>query len=141
MRQTTVFDCRLSSLPKIHNAAGNITAVNSRQDVPFSIARVYYLYDIPGGEVRGGHGHKVLEQVIVAAMGSFDIVLKDGRSEQRITLSKAYQGLYVPPGIWRELENFSSGAICLVLASTEFEESDYFRRWEDFLHYKLGQFA
>lgn len=136
MNHASVADCRLLSLPKINNASGNITAINSLQDVPFPIARVYYLYDIPGGEARGGHGHRALEQLIVAAMGSFDIVLKDGHTEQRITLSKAYQGLYIPPGIWRELENFSSGAICLVLASTEFDESDYFRHWEDFLAHK-----
>jgi dTDP-4-dehydrorhamnose 3,5-epimerase-like enzyme len=136
MTGSTVADCRLMDLPKLHRVAGNITAINNHEEIPFAVSRVYYLYDVPGGESRGGHGHRALEQLVVAAMGSFDIVLKDSRSERRISLSKAYQGLYVPPGIWRELENFSSGAICLVLASTAFDESDYFRKWSDFVRYK-----
>ena len=134
--KTTVFDCSLVTLPKIHNRAGNITPIHSNIDVPFQIERIYYLYDVPGGEARGGHSHKELQQLIVAASGSFDVVLNDGKNKRTVNLNRANYGLLMMPGIWRELENFSSGAICLVLASHEYDESDYIRDYDEFLYYK-----
>lgn len=124
---TTVDDCREIQLPKIHNPSGNITPLNSGIDLPFEIERIYYLYDIPGGETRGGHAHKELQQYLVAASGSFDVVLFDGKVERRVSLNRPYQALHIVPGIWRELENFSSGSICLVLASHKYDEADYIR--------------
>lgn len=136
MRTTTVYDCNVIQLPKIHNPAGNITAVNNDQEVPFTVKRVYYLYDLPGGESRGGHAHKELHQLIVAASGSFDLIVDDGRVKRTVNLSRPYVGLYLPPGLWRELNNFSSGAICLVLASEIYSEEDYIRDYEEFINYK-----
>jgi len=124
--------CQLISFPKNHQVRGNITSINSGQEIPFSINRVYYLYDIPGGESRGGHAHKDLRQLIVAGSGSFDLVLDDGFEIKTIRLSQPYEGVLIPPGIWRELTSFSSGAICLVLASEVYKESDYIRSYEDF---------
>jgi len=132
-RINTLDNCKVIDLPKIQNRAGNITPVNAGVDVPFDIARVYYLYDIPGGEFRGGHAHKKLHQLLVAASGSFDILIKNGHGEKKITLNRPYFGLYIVPGIWRELDNFSSGAICMVLASAKYDENDYVR---DFKEYK-----
>lgn len=136
MKMSTVSDCRIIDLSKIHNPAGNITAVNNEKEIPFAIKRVYYLYDVPGGEARGGHAHKTLQQVIVAASGSFDITLNDGKLKTTFSLSRPHKGLYVPPGLWRELVNFSSGAICLVLASTEYSEGDYIRDFDAYKEYK-----
>jgi hypothetical protein len=136
MRTTTVFDCSLLQLPRIYNASGNITAVNNEQEIPFSVQRVYYVYDVPGGEARGGHAHKDLKQLIVAASGSFDIILNDGKVKRTYNLSRPYMGIFVPAGIWRELDNFSSGAICLVLSSLVYSEDDYIRNYDDFLMYK-----
>lgn len=132
MRNTSVFDCTLLSLPKIQTPGGNITAVNNSAEIPFDINRVYYLYDVPGGENRGGHAHKALEQVIVAALGSFDVVIDDGRTKRTFHLARPYMGLHLPPGLWRELDNFSSGAICLVLASHVYDEGDYIRDYAQF---------
>jgi dTDP-4-dehydrorhamnose 3,5-epimerase-like enzyme len=132
MKYSTVNDCSLISLPRIFNRAGNITAINGMQEVPFEIKRVYYLYDIPGGETRGGHAHKDLTQLIVAAGGSFTVVLEDGTNRQEINLNRPYQGLLVVPGIWRELQNFSSGSTCLVLASSLYDEADYIRNFDEF---------
>jgi len=128
-----VSDCRLIELPRITDARGNLTFIESQQHVPFDIKRVYYLYDVPGGAERGGHAHKQLRQLIIALSGSFDVVLDDGT--QRVThhLNRSYLGLFVDTMIWRELNNFSSGSICLVLASTLFEEADYYREYDDFL--------
>lgn len=125
--------CRLIDLPKITEARGNLTFVEGNRHVPFAIKRVYYLYDVPGGAERGGHAHKVLEQFIIAMSGSFDVVLDDGREKKRLHLNRSYYGLYVCPMIWRELDNFSSGSVCLVLASSYYDESDYFRDYEQFL--------
>lgn len=128
----SVYNCNVIELPKVINRAGNITAINNEQEIPFSISRVYYLYDVPGGETRGGHAHKALHQLIVAASGSFDVVLDDGINKKIVNLNRPNFGLYVTPGIWRELENFSSGAVLLVLASLPYQESDYLRDYKDF---------
>lgn len=126
--------CRIIQLPKILNAAGNLTFVESDRHVPFDIKRVYYLYDVPGGAMRGGHAHRALQQMIIAMSGSFDVLLDDGSQRKRFQLNRSYYGLYVCPMIWRELDNFSSGAVCLVLASELYDESDYFREYTAFLN-------
>lgn len=133
---TAVDDCRLLELRRVDRNVGSITPVEADRDVPFAIARVYYLYDVPGGEDRGGHAHVQLQQLIVSAMGSFDVELFDGTRRKTVTLNRAYQGLYIAPGIWRELKNFSSGAVCLVLASRPYEEHDYIRDLGDYLRRK-----
>lgn len=135
-RSTKVSDCRVLDLPIVHNVAGNITAVNNRVEIPFDIKRVYYLYDVPGGESRGGHAHRQLQQLIVAGSGSFDLMLSDGLAQQTFHLNRPYRGVWVPAGLWREIDNFSSGAICLVLASTLYSEDDYIRSYEEFQRYK-----
>jgi hypothetical protein len=136
LKTTTVFNCSLLTLPKIQTPGGNITPVNNRIEIPFDIKRVYYLYDVPGGEGRGGHAHKALQQIIIAASGSFDIQVDDGKVKRTFTLSRPYVGLYLPPGLWRELDNFSSGAICLVLASEVYDSRDYIRDYEEFKRHK-----
>jgi len=136
MNKATVFDCALIELPKNHTIKGNITAVNNLKEVPFEVKRVYYLYDIPGGESRGGHGHRDLQQFIVAASGSFDLIVDDGKLKRTFHLNRPYMGVLMPAGIWREIGNFSSGSICLVLASSEYNEEDYFRNYEDYLKWK-----
>ncbi|MBS0270179.1 MAG: WxcM-like domain-containing protein [Proteobacteria bacterium] len=128
-----VSKCKLLELPKITDERGNLTFVEGHRHVPFPINRVYYLYDVPGGSERGGHAHKELEQFIVAMSGSFDVVLSDGHTEQRFNLNRSYFGLYVCPMIWRSLDNFSSGAVCLVLASDFYKESDYYRDYNEYL--------
>jgi hypothetical protein len=125
--------CQILNLPKIHDPRGNLTVIEGQTHVPFDIARVYYLYDVPGGSERGGHAHKQLHQFIVAMSGSFDVVLDDGRDKKRVHLNRSYHGLYICPMIWRELDNFSSGAVCMVLASTRYEESDYYRDYAHFM--------
>lgn len=134
-----VYNCSMIELDKSHRNKGNLTVVENNKTIPFSVERVYYLYDVPGGESRGGHAHKALYQLIVAASGSFDVVLDDGLVKRRFTLNRPYQGLLVVPGIWRELENFSSGAVCLVLASLKYDENDYIRNYTDFITYKDGR--
>lgn len=129
----TVDTCRLIDLPKIHDPRGNLTFIEGGVHVPFPIERVYYLYDVPGGSERGGHAHKGLHQLIVAMSGSFDVVIDDGRERKRIHLSRSYYGLYICPMIWRELDNFSSGAVCMVLASNRYDEADYYRDYQEFL--------
>lgn len=134
--KTNVYDATIVELPKIHNSAGNITAIDNINDtIPFDVKRIYYLYDIPGGESRGAHAHKELQQLIVAASGSFDITLDDGQTRRTFQLSKPYFGLYMPAGLWRELNNFSSGAICLVLASEVYKSNDYLYEYSDFLKF------
>jgi WxcM-like, C-terminal len=125
--------CRIIDLPKIQDPRGNLTFIESGNHIPFEIQRVYYLYDVPGGAERGGHAHKDLHQLIVAMSGSFDIYLDDGHEKKHFHLNRSYYGLYICPMIWRELDNFSSGSVCTVLASNFYDESDYYRNYEDFL--------
>ncbi len=139
MRTSTVYDTSILQLPFINSESGTITAINGGDEVPFDISRVYYLYDVPGGSSRGGHAHIELQQLIVAASGSFDIIIDDGKIKRSIHLNSPNIGLYMPSGLWRELDNFSSGAICLVLASDEYDENDYFREYENFIEYKNGK--
>lgn len=135
--KSSVYDSSIIELPKVHNVAGNITAINNGEGIiPFEIKRLYYIYDIPGGESRGAHAHKNLEQLIIAASGSFDITLGDGVTKRTFNLSKPYYGLYLPSGIWREINNFSSGAICLVLASHRYDADDYLRDYDEYLKLK-----
>ena len=131
-----IHSCNVVELDKIHNPSGNITIVQNEYRQPFNIRRVYYLYDVPGGSERGGHAHKELYQLIVAAGGSFDVILDDGRNKKIIQLNRPYFGLLVVPGIWREIVNFSSGAICLVLASQKYSAEDYLRDYNEFLKWK-----
>lgn len=132
----TIYNCTVIELDRHHHNSGNITVVENSKDIPFEIKRVYYLYDVPGGEERGGHGHKALYQLIVAASGAFDVVLNDGNVKRTISLNRPYYGLLVVPGIWRELNNFSSGAVCLVMASALYDENDYIRDYVEFLNFK-----
>lgn len=125
--------CQFISFPKISDPRGNLTFIESGNHIPFDIKRVYYLYDVPGGSERGGHAHKGLHQVIIAMSGSFDVLLDDGKSQKKIHLNRSYDGLYVCPMIWRELDNFSSGSVCMVLASEYYDEADYFRDYQQFL--------
>jgi hypothetical protein len=136
MKCTTIEDCSVLTLPKIHNLAGNITSINEFVEVPFGIKRVYYLYDVPGGESRGGHAHKALQQLIIAASGSFDVTIDDSYSKKTIQLNRPYFGLHLQQGIWRDISNFSSGAICLVLASELYYQDDYIRDYEEFIKFK-----
>lgn len=132
----TVYDCTLIEMDQHHSDnKGNLTVVENGRTVPFDVKRVYYLYDIPGGESRGAHAHKELKQLIVAASGSFDVTLDDGNIKRTFTLNRPYQGLLVVPGIWRDLSNFSSGSVCLVMASMEYTESDYIRDYRHFIEY------
>jgi hypothetical protein len=124
---------RIITLPKISDPRGNLTFVEENRHVPFEIKRVYYLYDIPGGEGRGGHAHYELEQLIIAASGSFDVILDDGYVRHRFHLNRSYFGLYVPKMIWREMDNFSSASVCLVLASNFYDELDYIRDYGEFI--------
>ena len=136
MKNACVYDCTIIELDKHHHEKGNITVVENSFTVPFDIQRTYYLYDIPGGESRGGHAHKELRQLIVAASGSFTVTLDDGKVRRSFVLNRPYQGLLVVPGIWRTLDDFSSGAVCLVLASHIYDEHDYIRDYQDFIRYK-----
>ena len=126
-------DCRTIELPRITDPRGNLTFVEGGRHAPFDIRRVYYLYDVPGGAERGGHGHRTLQQILIAMSGSFDVLLDDGRERRRFHLNRSYFGLYVAPMIWRELDNFSSGSVCLVLASEVYDEADYYRDYQEYL--------
>ena len=136
MKKSSVYDCSIIELDKHHQERGNITVVENQYTVPFDVKRVYYLYDIPGGESRGGHAHKELYQLIIAASGSFSVTLDDGKVKRTFLLNRPYQGLLVVPGIWRTLDDFSSGSVCLVLASMLYSETDYIRKYDQFLKYK-----
>ncbi|WP_293667281.1 FdtA/QdtA family cupin domain-containing protein [uncultured Parabacteroides sp.] len=136
MKQTSVYDCTMIEIDKHHHHKGNISVVENNQTIPFKVERVYYLYDIPGGESRGGHAHKELQQLIVAVSGSFNVTLDDGNIKRTFLLNRPYQGLLIVPGIWRELDDFSSGAVCFVLASHKYEKDDYIRDYKEFINYK-----
>ena len=136
LKNNTVFDCSLIDMSKVHSTAGNITVLENGVNVPFNVKRVYYLYDVPSGEERGGHAHYELEQYIVAASGSFDVTLDDGVNRRSISLNRPNLALHIVPGLWRELDNFSSGSISLVLASHKYDEMDYMRNYKQFLAYK-----
>lgn len=139
MKRTTVYDCSIIEIDKHHHEKGNISVVENNLTVPFDVKRTYYLYDVPGGEARGGHAHKELRQLVIAASGSFDITLDDGNVKRTFSLNRPYLGLLIVPGIWRELNNFSSGSVCLVLASMKYEEDDYIREYEEFEVFKNKQ--
>jgi len=125
-------DCKKLDLPKIEDPRGNLTFIEQSRHIPFEIKRVYYLYDVPGGAVRGGHAHKEQHEFIIAASGSFDVILNDGKDNVRYHMNRSYYGLYTPPMTWRELDNFSSGSVCLVLASDFYDEQDYIRDYDEF---------
>ena len=135
-KHSNISDCKIITLPKIHNTLGNITAIENLNDVPFNVQRIYYLYDVPSNEERGGHAHYELEQFIIAVSGSFDIILKDGVTEKAVTLNRPNNALHVVPGLWREIANFSGGSICLVLASEKYDENDYIRDYNKYLDLK-----
>ena len=135
-----VYDCNIIELDKHHSdSRGNISVVENGDTVPFDVKRMYYLYDVPGGVSRGGHAHKELSQFIIAASGSFTVMLDDGKVKRAYTLNRPYQGLLVKPGVWRNLDDFSSGSVCLVFASEKYDESDYIREYDDFLKYRGGK--
>jgi len=131
----SVYDCPVITLPKIKFPSGNITVVENQSEIPFEIKRVFYLYDIPGGESRGAHAHKQCHQFLVALSGSFEVALDDGKVKRTVYLNNPTRGLHVVPGIWASEVNFSSGAVCLVLASHLYDESDYIRKYDDYLQW------
>jgi len=140
MAKFSVFDCSMVELGQHHsNRKGNLSVVENGKTLPFDVKRVYYLYDVPGGENRGSHAHRDLEQFIIAASGSFRVVLDDGHCKRSFFLNRSYQGLYVKPGMWRDLEDFSSGAVCMVLASDVYKKEDYIRNYQDFLDYRTNK--
>ncbi|WP_347888810.1 FdtA/QdtA family cupin domain-containing protein [Nitrosomonas europaea] len=134
----SISDLKIIQLPRITDHRGNLTFIESGRHIPFEIKRTYYLYDVPGGATRAGHGHKTLHQLMIAMSGSFDITLDDGLDKKVIHLNRSYNGLYIPPMMWRDLDNFSSGAVCMVLASEFYNEEDYFRNYDDFLSAARG---
>ena len=138
LKNNTVFDCSIIDVSKAHNEAGNITVIENGINIPFDVKRIYYLYDIPGGEARGGHAHYELEQYLIAASGSFDVILDDGKNRKIVTLNRPNLALHIVPGLWRELDNFSSGSISLVLASHIYDEKDYIREYSQFKKYRNG---
>lgn len=127
-------DCRIIDFPKYGDPRGNLSVIEGGIHIPFDIKRVYYLYDVPGGSSRAGHGHKELQQVIVAMSGSFDVIVDDGYARKKFHLNRSYHGLYIPKMMWREVENFSSGGVCLVLASTLYDKADYYHDYDDFVN-------
>ena len=135
MKEASIYDCSIIELPRLKNRAGNITVVNNNDNIPFEVKRVFYIYDIPGGEDRGAHSHKNCHQFLVAVSGSFEVEMNDGTNKRTITLNRPYYGLYIPNGLWREMNNFSTNSLALVLSSTEFSEDDYIRDYAAFLKY------
>ena len=136
MYQSKVFDCSLIHLPQLGDRNGHITVVNNNSEIPFIIKRIFYLYDIPGGESRGAHAHKNCHQFLISASGAFEVLLDDGNTKRQILLNRPNVGLHIPPGIWASEINFSSGSICLVLASHNYDESDYIRDYNEYLNYR-----
>lgn len=140
MQKFNVFDCSIVELDKHHSdRKGNLTVVENGKTLPFDVKRVYYLYDVPGGESRGSHAHRELEQLIVAASGSFRVTLDDGNVRRSFFLNRPYQGLYVKPGLWRDLDDFSSGSVCMVLASDVYKREDYIRDYKEFIDFRKGK--
>lgn len=133
--KVSVYDCSVIELPRINNRSGNITPITNNVNIPFGVKRVFYIYDIPGGENRGAHAHKACHQFLIATSGSFEIELDDGVNKRTVTLNRPYFGLHIPPGIWAAEKGFSSGAVCLVLASRKYEELDYIREYSSYLEY------
>ena len=136
MKKVTIYDCSVIEVPKVSNRAGNISIVEGLKNLPFEPRRVFYLYDIPAGESRGAHAHKENHQFIIAASGSFEVALDDGTNSKTVSLNRPFYGLHIPPGIWAHELNFSSGAICLVLASQKYDQDDYLREYSDFKKWK-----
>lgn len=134
----SIAGCRIIELPTVHDRRGNLTFIEAERHIPFALERVYYVYDVPGGSTRAGHAHRTLNQFLVAVSGSFDVIVKDGSAERRFTLNRGFAGLHIPPMIWRELENFSSGAVCLALASAHYDESDYIYEYDEYLDATAG---
>ena len=132
----TVYDCSIIEMPRIENVAGNITPIQGSENLPFDVERVFYLYDIPGGEARGAHAHKECHQFLIAASGSFEVALDDGKNKRTVMLNRPYFGLHIPPGMWAAEQGFSSGSICLVLTSHKYDEADYIRDYGEYLKYK-----
>ena len=132
-------DCRIIELPKINDPRGNLTYIEENKHIPYDIKRVFFLYDVPGGENRAGHALKTCNQLLIAASGSFDVTLDDGFQKQKFHLNRSYYGLHIPPLIWREIDNFSSGSVCMALASEMYSEFDYYREYEDFLNAVRGE--
>ena len=137
MKKVSVYDCSIIELPKLNNRAGNITPVTNNENIPFSIKRVFYIYDIPGGEDRGAHAHKECHQFLIAVSGSFEIEMDDGINKRTVSLNRPYYGLHIPPGIWAAEKGFSSGCVCLVLTSHKYDENDYLREHNDYISWKL----
>ena len=136
MKSSSIYDCMLITLPKNHQLNGNLTSITNGEEVPFDVKRIYYLYDVPGGNSRGGHAHKDLYQIMIALSGSFSVTIDDGKLKRSFLLNQPYQGLLIPPGLWRDLDDFSSGSICMVLASELYDENDYFRDYQNFKDWK-----
>lgn len=136
MKKVSVYDCSVIELPKISNRAGNITPITNSENIPFDVKRIFYIYDIPGGEDRGAHAHKECHQFLIAASGSFEIELNDGANKRTVLLNRPYFGVHIPPGIWAAEKGFSSGSVCLVLASHKYDETDYLRDFNHYIDYK-----
>ena len=137
MKRTSIDDCRIIEFDLHHSdRKGNLSVVEGMKDVPFEVKRVYYLYDVPGGESRGGHAHKALRQLIIAASGSFSVSLDDGSGKRVFVLNRPYQGLLIVPGIWRTLDDFSSGSVCMVMASEVYQAEDYIRDYQEFIEFR-----
>lgn len=140
MEKYNVYDCTMIELDKHHSIRkGNISVVQNGDTIPFDVKRIYYLYDVPGGESRGAHAHRNLSQLMIAASGSFRVTLNDGNVKRSFVLNRPYQGLYIKPGIWRDLDDFSSGAVCMVLASERYSQEDYIRDFNEFLDFRNKQ--
>jgi len=133
-----ISDCYLIDLPKIQDPRGNLTFIEGGRHIPFDIKRIYYIYDVPGGATRAGHAHKMLQQVLIAIAGSFDVILDDGNEIKVFSMNRSYYGLYIFPITWRVINNFSSGAVCLSVVSQVYDEDDYIRNYDDFLRIKGG---
>ncbi len=138
MKKNHIYDCSIIEFPRVQSREGNITAVSNSREIPFDMKRVFYIYDIPGGDDRGAHAHKECHQILIAASGSFEVELNDGVAKRTVLLNRPYYGLHIPPGIWAAEKGFSSGSVCLVLASHKYDESDYVRSFEEFANNKRG---